>query len=58
MNLFRYQEMATLLIAVLILVIGVDRISRAFRGRLGAAAKPTCTTDRTSLRQRITRRKS
>lgn len=38
MKLFRYQEMATLLIAVLVLVIAVDRISRAFRGRLGAAS--------------------
>ncbi|MEV4711635.1 phosphonate ABC transporter, permease protein PhnE [Micromonospora sp. NPDC049374] len=38
MNLFRYQQMATLLVAVVVLVVGVDRLSRAVRGRLGAAA--------------------
>jgi phosphonate transport system permease protein len=38
MRLFRYQELATLMIAILILVLGVDRISRTFRARLGAAS--------------------
>ncbi|MEV0428273.1 phosphonate ABC transporter, permease protein PhnE [Micromonospora sp. NPDC050495] len=38
MNLFRYQQMATLMVAVVVLVVGVDRLSRAVRGRLGAAA--------------------
>lgn len=38
MRLFRYQELATLMIAVLILVVGVDRISRSIRGHLGAAS--------------------
>jgi phosphonate transport system permease protein len=36
--LFRYQELATLLIAVLVLVIGVDRMSRLLRRFLGAAS--------------------
>jgi phosphonate transport system permease protein len=39
LRLFRYQELATLLIAVLVLVLGVDRISRILRRRLGAAAR-------------------
>lgn len=58
MNLFRYQEMATLLIAVLILVIGVDRISRAFRAHLGAASHNPTPTLTTRFRQLLTRRKS
>ena len=37
LHLFRYQEMATLLVALLLMVITVDQISRAVRSRLGAA---------------------
>jgi phosphonate transport system permease protein len=37
LHLFRYQEMATLLVALLLMVISVDRISRSVRRRLGAA---------------------
>jgi phosphonate transport system permease protein len=39
LRLFRYKELATLLIVVLILILGVDRISRALRRALGAAAR-------------------
>ncbi|MFI6510314.1 phosphonate ABC transporter, permease protein PhnE [Streptosporangium sp. NPDC050855] len=38
LHLFRYQELATLVASVVILVIGVDRISKIFRSRLGAAS--------------------
>jgi phosphonate transport system permease protein len=37
LRLFDYQELATLLIAVLVLILGADRISRGLRRRLGAA---------------------
>jgi phosphonate transport system permease protein len=47
MRLFRYQELATLMIAILILVVIVDRISRAFRARLGAASG--CASRRRAL---------
>jgi phosphonate transport system permease protein len=43
LRLFRYEELATLIIAVLLLVLGVDRISRIFRSRLGAASGTTAT---------------
>lgn len=36
LHLFRYQELATLLIALLLLVFSVDRISRALRRSMGA----------------------
>lgn len=39
LSLFRYEELATLLIAVLILILGVDRISRMLRKPLGAATR-------------------
>jgi phosphonate transport system permease protein len=39
LHLFRYQEMATLLVALLLMVISVDRISRSVRRRLGAAVQ-------------------
>lgn len=38
LRLFRYQELATLLVAVLLLVIAVDQASRLLRRFLGAAA--------------------
>src|SRR5688572_19283343 len=38
LKLFRYEELATLIIAILLIIIGVDRMSRVFRTRLGAAA--------------------
>ncbi|MEU8103153.1 phosphonate ABC transporter, permease protein PhnE [Nonomuraea muscovyensis] len=41
LHLFRYQELATLVASVVILVIGVDRISKVFRSRLGAASGRT-----------------
>ncbi|MFI0406510.1 phosphonate ABC transporter, permease protein PhnE [Actinomadura sp. 3N508] len=41
LRLFRYQELATLMLAVLILVLGVDRLSKIFRSRLGAASGNT-----------------
>lgn len=39
LSLFRYEELATLLIAVLILILGVDSISRLLRRALGAATR-------------------
>ncbi|WP_279490226.1 phosphonate ABC transporter, permease protein PhnE [Actinomadura sp. KC216] len=39
LRLFRYEELATLLVAVLILILGVDRISRGLRSRMGAATR-------------------
>ncbi|MBM7814594.1 phosphonate transport system permease protein [Saccharothrix algeriensis] len=39
MRLFRYEELATLMIALLVLVLSVDRISRFLRGRMGAATR-------------------
>jgi phosphonate transport system permease protein len=38
LRLFRYQELATLMIAILLIIIGQDRISRIVRGRMGAAS--------------------
>lgn len=38
LRLFRYRELATLLIAVLILVVAVDQISRRIRRSMGASA--------------------
>lgn len=38
LHLFRYDELSTLVIAVLVLILGVDQISRIVRRRLGAAA--------------------
>ena len=38
LRLFRYRELATLLIAALVLVLAVDRLSRLLRSRMGAAA--------------------
>lgn len=38
LKLFRYAELSTLVLAVLVLIIGVDQISRIVRRRLGAAA--------------------
>jgi phosphonate transport system permease protein len=37
LRLFRYQELATLICAVIVIVAVVDRISRAVRARVGAA---------------------
>jgi phosphonate transport system permease protein len=39
LRLFRYRELATLLAAVLLLVLSVDRLSRLLRRRMGAAAR-------------------
>ncbi|MFJ6674638.1 phosphonate ABC transporter, permease protein PhnE [Actinosynnema sp. NPDC091369] len=39
MRLFRYQELATLMIALLLLVLAVDQVSRRLRGRMGAATR-------------------
>ncbi len=39
LRLFRYRELATLLAAVLVLVLSVDRLSRLLRRRMGAAAR-------------------
>ncbi|WP_083934455.1 phosphonate ABC transporter, permease protein PhnE [Nocardiopsis baichengensis] len=39
MQLFRYQELATLILALLVLVIVVDQISRFFRRRMGSATR-------------------
>ncbi|MEZ7126583.1 phosphonate ABC transporter, permease protein PhnE [Nonomuraea sp. AD125B] len=41
LHLFRYQELATLVASVVVLVIGVDRISKVFRSRMGAASGRT-----------------
>jgi phosphonate transport system permease protein len=38
LRLFRYQELATLLIAILVIIISQDRISRMVRARMGAAS--------------------
>jgi phosphonate transport system permease protein len=37
LRLFRYDELSTLVLAVLSLILGVDALSRWIRGRLGAA---------------------
>lgn len=37
LKLFRYEELATLIITILIIIIAVDRLSRVFRTRIGAA---------------------
>jgi phosphonate transport system permease protein len=37
LRLFRYQELATLLIIVLVVILGVDRLSRVIRRAMGAA---------------------
>lgn len=58
MRLFRYQELATLMIAILILVVGVDRISRALRGHLGAASGCATDSPRSTYRRRLVRRAS
>jgi phosphonate transport system permease protein len=39
LHLFRYRELATLLAAVLVLVLSVDRLSRLLRRRMGAAIR-------------------
>lgn len=39
MRLFRYQELATLMIALLLLVLAVDQVSRLLRHRMGAATR-------------------
>ncbi|GAA3772833.1 phosphonate ABC transporter, permease protein PhnE [Streptomyces chiangmaiensis] len=39
MRLFRYQELATLMIALLFLVLAVDQISRLLRRRMGAVTR-------------------
>lgn len=44
LKLFRYQELATLIITVLIIIIGVDRLSRLFRARVGATTRTTPST--------------
>ena len=41
LKLFRYEELATLIITVLIIIIAVDRLSRVFRTRIGAATQST-----------------
>lgn len=39
MRLFRYQELATLMIALLLLVLAVDQVSRLLRRSMGAATR-------------------
>ena len=39
LHLFRYQELATLLIALVLMVFAVDRLSRALRRSMGAAVR-------------------
>ncbi|WP_327352777.1 phosphonate ABC transporter, permease protein PhnE [Streptomyces sp. NBC_01304] len=39
MRLFRYDELATLMIALLLLVVAVDQLSRLLRHRMGAATR-------------------
>jgi len=55
LKLFRYQELATLIITVLIIIIAVDRMSVSFRARVGASTSDTATYTRTSLVQRLLR---
>lgn len=38
LRLFRYEDLSTLVLAVLVLILGVDLLSRVVRRRLGAAA--------------------
>jgi phosphonate transport system permease protein len=38
LRLFRYDELSTLVLAVLVLILGVDALSRTIRRRMGAAA--------------------
>lgn len=38
LRLFRYDELSTLVIAVLVLILGVDALSRVVRRRMGAAS--------------------
>ncbi|MGH3679373.1 MAG: phosphonate ABC transporter, permease protein PhnE [Natronosporangium sp.] len=38
LRLFRYEDLSTLVLAVLVLILGVDLLSRMVRRRLGAAA--------------------
>lgn len=49
LRLFRYQELATLLCAVLLIVAAVDQISRLVRARVGAATHVIPGTRRRSL---------
>lgn len=37
LKLFEYGQLSTLVLAVLALILAVDRLSRLVRGRLGAA---------------------
>jgi phosphonate transport system permease protein len=46
LRLFRYQELATLICAVLVIVAVVDQISRATRARVGAATSSVATAPR------------
>lgn len=46
LRLFRYQELATLMIAVMLIIISQDQISRMIRARLGAASYGTGTVNR------------
>ncbi|GGK76594.1 phosphonate ABC transporter, permease protein PhnE [Planomonospora parontospora subsp. parontospora] len=55
LHLFRYQELATLVASVVILVIGVDRISKIFRSRLGAASGRVTDTASRPLRSLLGR---
>lgn len=45
LHLFRYQELATLLIALVLMVMTVDRISRALRRSMGASVATSRTTN-------------
>ncbi|GAA2079478.1 phosphonate ABC transporter, permease protein PhnE [Actinomadura alba] len=49
LRLFRYQELATLLCAVLLIVAAVDQISRLIRARVGATTYAIPGTGRRSL---------
>jgi phosphonate transport system permease protein len=55
LRLFRYQELATLMIAILVIIIGQDRISRIVRARMGAASYQSNLNRREPLYRRMLR---
>jgi phosphonate transport system permease protein len=55
LRLFRYQELATLMIAILLIIIGQDRISRIVRARMGAASYQSKLNRREPLYRRMLR---
>lgn len=55
LRLFRYQELATLMIAILVIIIGQDRISRMVRARMGAASYQSNLNRREPFYRRLLR---